>query len=189
MIMIEPGEMNPIRRRLIGGAATSLLLASAKSSAAQGTTPAQRLKALGLELPPVAVPFASFVQSNRAGNLIYVSGQLPRKDGKMLNPGKVGAGVTVEQARESAKLCALNILAVAQAACDGDLSRIRSCVRLEGFVASAPTFTDQPLVVNGASDLLVSVLGESGKHARLAVGVAALPLDACVEVAAIFLTT
>ena len=185
--MIEPGEMNPIRRRLIAGAVTSLLLASAKSSAAQAT-PAQRLEELGLELPPVAVPFASFVQSNRAGNLIYVSGQLPRKDGKMLNPGKVGAGVTVEQARESAKLCALNILAVAQAACDGDLSRIRSCVRLEGFVASAPTFTDQPLVVNGASDLLVSVLGESGKHARLAVGVAALPLDACVEIAAIFLT-
>ena len=187
--MIEPGETNPIRRLLIAGAVTSFLLASAKLSAAQGTTPAQRLEALGLELPPVAVPFASFVQSNRAGNLIYVSGQLPRKDGKMLNPGKVGAGVTVEQARESAKLCALNILAVAQAACDGDLSRIRSCVRLEGFVASSPTFTDQPLVVNGASDLLVSVLGESGKHARLAVGVAALPLDACVEIAAIFLTT
>jgi len=186
--MIELNEVKPTRRRLIAGAAASMLLASTKLSMAQTSTPADRLKALGLELPPVAVPFASFVQSNRAGNLIYVSGQLPRKDGKMLNPGKVGANVTVEQAKESAKLCALNILAVAQAACDGDLSRIRSCVRLEGFVASAPTFTDQPLVVNGASDLVVSVLGESGKHARLAVGVAALPLDACVEVAAVFLT-
>jgi enamine deaminase RidA (YjgF/YER057c/UK114 family) len=187
-MMTESIEMNPARRRLIAGAAVSLMLASAKSSAAQTSTPADRLKALGLELPPVAVPFASFLQSSRAGNLIYVSGQLPRKGGKMLNPGKVGSEVTLEQAKESAKLCALNILAVAQAACEGDLSRIRSCVRLEGFVASAPTFADQPLVVNGASDLVVSVLGESGKHARLAVGVAALPLDACVEVAAIFVT-
>lgn len=187
--MTELTGMNQMRRRLIAGAATSLLLASAKSSGAQSITPADRLKALGLELPPVSQPIANFVQSTRAGNLVFVSGQLPRKDGKMLNPGKVGAGVTVEQAKESAKLCALNVLAVAQAACDGDLSRIRSWVRLEGFVACVPAFTDQPAIVNGASDLVVSVFGESGKHARFAVGVDALPLDACVEVAAIFLTT
>src|SRR4029077_15218324 len=112
---------------------------------------------------------------------------LPRKDGKMLNPGKVGAEVTVEQAKEAAKLCALNVLAVAQAACDGDLARIRACVRLEGFVACVSSFVDQPAVVNGASDLVVAVLGEGGKHALLGVGVAALPLDACVEVAAVFL--
>jgi enamine deaminase RidA (YjgF/YER057c/UK114 family) len=165
-----------------------VLLASTNLTLAQGVTPADRLKAMGLELPPVSQPIANFVQSTRAGNLVFVSGQLPRKDGKMLNPGKVGAGVAIEQAQESAKLCALNILAVAQAACDGDLSRIRAVVRLEGFVACAPTFTDQPMVINGASDLIVSVFGDSGKHARLAVGVAALPLDACVEVAAIFLT-
>jgi enamine deaminase RidA (YjgF/YER057c/UK114 family) len=186
MIMIELNEMNWTRRRLIAGAATSALLASTNLSLAQSATPADRLAALGLELPPVAKPFASFMQWTRAGNLVFVSGQLPRKDGKMLNPGKVGAGVTVEQAKESAKLCALNVLAVVQAACDGDLSRIRACVRLEGFVACVPAFTDQPAIVNGASDLVVSVFGESGKHARFAVGVDALPLDACVEVAAIF---
>jgi enamine deaminase RidA (YjgF/YER057c/UK114 family) len=187
-MMTEPIEINPARRRLVAGAATSLLLASTKLAAAQGNSPADRLKALGLELPPVAQPIANFVQWNRAGNLVFISGQLPRKDGKMLNPGKVGAGVTVEQAKESAKLCALNVRAVAQAACDGDLSRIRSCVRLEGFVACVPAFTDQPAIINGASDLVVAVFGESGKHARFAVGVDALPLDACVEVAAIFLT-
>ena len=181
-------EMDPARRRMIACAATSLLLASTKLAAAQGNSPTDRLKALGLELPPVAQPIANFVQSKRAGGLVFVSGQLPRKDGKILNPGKVGAGVTMEQAQESAKLCALNVLAVAQAACDGDLSRIRACMRLEGFVACVPTFTDQPAVINGASDLVVSVFGESGKHARFAVGVDALPLDACVEVAAVFLT-
>jgi enamine deaminase RidA (YjgF/YER057c/UK114 family) len=187
-MMTEPIEINPARRRLIAGAATSLLLASTKLATAQGNSPADRLKALGLELPPVAKPIANFVQSTRAGNLVFVSGQLPRKDGKMLNPGKVGAGVTAEQAKESAKLCALNVLAVAQAACDGDLSRIQACIRLEGFVACVPAFTDQPAIINGASDLVVAVFGDSGKHARFAVGVYALPLDACVEVAAIFLT-
>ena len=181
-------KTNPTRRRLITGAAATLFVASTKISAAESASPADRLKALGLDLPPVAVPFASFAQWSKAGNLIYVSGQLPRKDGKMLNPGKVGAGVTPEQAKESAKLCALNVLAVAQAACDGDLSRIRACVRLEGFVASAPAFTEQSTVVNGASDLVVAVFGDNGKHARIAIGVATLPLDACVEVAAIFLT-
>ena len=186
--MTEHGKINIMRRRLVAGAATSMLLASTTLSAAQSNTPADRLKALGLELPPVSQPIANFVQSTRAGNLVFVSGQLPRRDGKMLNPGKVGAGVTVEQAKEAAQLCALNVLAVAQAACDGDLSRIRACVRLEGFVACIPSFTDQPAIVNGASDLVVSVFGESGKHARFAVGVDALPLDACVEVAAIFLT-
>ena len=186
--MTELMNVNPARRRIIAGGVASLLLASTKMVAAQGNSPTDRLKALGLELPPVAQPIANFVQSTRAGNLVFVSGQLPRKDGKMLNPGKVGAGVTVAQAQESAKLCALNVLAVAQAACDGDLSRIRSCMRLEGFVACVPGFTDQPAVVNGASDLVVSVFGENGKHARFAVGVDALPLDACVEVAAIFLT-
>jgi enamine deaminase RidA (YjgF/YER057c/UK114 family) len=152
MIMTEHSEINIMRRRLVAGAATSMLLASTTLSAAQSNTAADRLKALGLELPPVSQPIANFVQSTRAGNLVFVSGQLPRKDGKMINPGKVGAGVTVEQAKEAAKLCALNVLAVAQAACDGDLSRIRACVRLEGFVACIPSFTDQPAIVNGASD-------------------------------------
>jgi len=184
--MIEDIEIDAHRRRLIAGAAASMLLASTKLATAQMSAPADRLKASGLELPPVSQPIANFVQFTRAGNLVFISGQLPRKDGKMLYPGKVGADVTLEQAKESAKLCALNILAVAQAACDGDLSRIRSCVRLEGFVACVPAFTDQPAVINGASDVVVGVFGESGKHARFAVGVDTLPLDACVEVAAIF---
>jgi enamine deaminase RidA (YjgF/YER057c/UK114 family) len=186
--MTNPTGINQMRRRLIAGAAAMTLLASAKWSAAQGTTPADRLKALGLELPPVSQPIANFVQSTRAGNLVFVSRQLPRKDGKMLNLGNVDAGMTVDPAKEAAKPCAFDVLAVAQAACDGDLSRIRACVRLEGFVACVPSFVDQSAIVDGASNFVVSVFGESKKHARFVGGVDALPLDACVEVAAIFLT-
>jgi len=116
---------------------------------------------------------------------LTVSGQLPLENGALAVKGKLGAGVSLAEGQRAARLCAINILAQAHLAL-GDLGRIRRCVRLGGFVASAPDFTDQPKVVNGASDLIVAILGDAGRHARLAVGAAALPLDAAVEVEAQF---
>lgn len=134
---------------------------------------------LGYELPAPAAPAASYQPICRTGNLVFVSGQLPLKNGVILHPGIVGADVTLEQAQEAAKQCALNILAQTQ-----DLHIVR-VVKCTGFVASTPEFTDQHKVMNGASDLLAEILGESGRHARAAVGMASLPLNACVEVEAI----
>ena len=145
----------------------------------------QRLSELGLTLPEAASPVAAYVATQRAGDLLFVSGQLPRKDGKLLHTGIVGRDVTLEQAQECAKLCALHILAQVQAAVG--LDKIKQCVKLTGFVACMPDFTQQSLVVNGTSQLLVDVLGEQGRHSRSAVGMAALPLGAPVEVEAIFL--
>lgn len=184
---VEYLRTGPSRRTLFHAAGAALLLGPLRGASAQDTTPEQRLRGLGLELPPVSQPIANFVQSSRAGNLVYVSGQLPVRDGKVLYPGRVGVEVTPDQAKEAARLCALNVLAVAREACGGSLAAIRGCARLEGFVACVPSFTAQPLVMNGASDLFVAVLGDAGRHARFAVGVAALPLNAAVEVAAVFL--
>ncbi|SDQ73719.1 RidA family protein [Thermostaphylospora chromogena] len=144
-------------------------------------TPEERLAELGLTLPKVVPPVAAYVPTSRTGNHVYVSGQVPFVDGKLADTGKVGADVTAERAAELARICALNALA-ALAAEVGELSRVVKIVKVVGFVASAPDFTGQPQVINGASELLVEVLGEAGKHARSAVGVAALPLDAPVEV-------
>jgi len=144
-------------------------------------SPEERLAALGLSLPPVTPPAAAYVPALRTGNYIYVSGQLPIVDGKLQGTGKVGAGVSPQDAARLARLCALNALAAA-ADVAGGLSRIKRIVKVLGFVASAPDFTGQPLVVNGASELLQDVFGENGKHARSAVGVAVLPLDTPVEV-------
>ncbi|MEV5412489.1 RidA family protein [Thermopolyspora sp. NPDC052614] len=143
--------------------------------------PAARLAELGLTLPEVPKPVAAYVPATRTGDLVYTSGQLPFVDGKLPRTGKVGAEVSVEEARELARICALNALAAAVSVA-GDLSRIVRIVKVVGFVASAPDFTGQPQVVNGASELLGEVLGEAGAHARSAVGVAVLPLDAPVEV-------
>ena len=145
------------------------------------TTPEQRLAALGLTLPPVAAPVAAYVPAVRTGNLVYTSGQLPMVDGALPATGKVGDEVSPEDAYDLARTCALNGLA-AVAAEVGGLSAIRRVVKVVGFVASAPGFTSQPKVVNGASDLLGEVLGDGGIHARSAVGVAVLPMDAPVEV-------
>jgi len=145
---------------------------------------AGRLAELGLVLPPVAAPVAAYVPAVLDGDRVWTSGQLPFADGSLAVTGKVGAGeglVSPEQAKEQARICALNALA-AVASVVGDLDRIQRVVKLVGFVASAPEFTGQPGVVNGASELLGEVLGEAGVHARSAVGVAALPLDAPVEV-------
>lgn len=144
-----------------------------------------RLQKLGIELPKPAAPVANYVGAVVAGNLLVVSGQLPIGPDGIANKGKVGAAVTESQAKEAARLCAINILAQAKAAL-GDLARIKRCIRLGGFVNAVPDYQTIPQIVNGASDLMVEVLGDAGKHARYAVGVAQLPLDAPVEVEAMF---
>jgi enamine deaminase RidA (YjgF/YER057c/UK114 family) len=145
------------------------------------TTPQARLAGLGLVLPPVAAPVAAYVPAVRTGSYVYTAGQLPLAEGKLLATGKVGAEISAEDAARLARTCALNGLA-AVASVAGGLSAIRRIVKVTGFVASSPGFTGQPQVLNGASELLLEVLGEAGRHARSAVGVAELPLDAPVEV-------
>ena len=139
-----------------------------------------RLQELGLTLPEVAAPLAAYVPAVQSGNYVYVSGQLPLVDGKLPVTGKVGAEVTPEQGAELARTCALNALAAIDSLVG--LGRVVKIVKLTGFVASAPGFTGQPTVINGASELFGHVLGELGRHARSAVGVAELPLGASVEV-------
>ncbi len=145
------------------------------------TTPAQRLAELGLTLPPVVAPVAAYVPAVRTGAFVYTSGQLPMVDGKLPATGKVGAEVSGTDAADLARTCALNALAAAASAAGG-LDAIARIVKVTGFVASAPGFSGQPQVVNGASELLLEVFGEDGRHARSAVGVAELPLNAPVEV-------
>jgi len=144
-------------------------------------SPQQRLAALGLTLPEVVTPLAAYVPALRTGRYVYVSGQLPIADGKLLGAGKVGAEVDAAQAAALARVCALNALAAA-ASVAGGLDGIARIIKVTGFVASAPDFTGQPQVINGASELLQEVFGEAGRHARSAVGVAVLPRDTPVEV-------
>jgi enamine deaminase RidA (YjgF/YER057c/UK114 family) len=148
------------------------------------TDPFARLAELGLELPPVVTPLAAYVPAVQTGNHVYVSGQVPVADGKALATGKVGADVTPEDAAALARRCALNALAAVDALVG--LARVVRVVKVVGFVASAPGFTGQPVVINGASELFGEVFGDAGKHARSAVGVAELPLGVPVEVEAIF---
>lgn len=144
-----------------------------------------RLQEKGITLPAVAAPAANYVPSVISGNMLYVSGQVPFVDGKISHTGKLGAEFTVEDGYACARICAINILAAAKAAL-GDLDRVARVVKLGGFVNSTPDFTDQPKVVNGASDLMAEAFGDAGKHARAAVGVAQLPLGCAVEVEAVF---
>lgn len=146
------------------------------------TGAAERLAALGLELPPVAAPVAAYVPAVRAGDYVYTSGQLPFVDGKLAGTGKVGDTVTVEEAVGYARIAALNALAAAASEAAGGLDGVKRVVKVVVFVSSATDFTGQPKVANGASELLTDVLGDAGKHARSAVGVAVLPLDTPVEV-------
>lgn len=143
-----------------------------------------RLKALGITLPAAAAPAANYVPFTKAGNLLFVSGQLPLKDGKLVSTGLLGRDLDVAAGREAARHCAINILAQAKAAA-GSLDKVKSVLRISVLVASTPDFTEQHLVGNGASDLLAEVLGEAGKHSRVAVGMASLPLNAPVEVESI----
>ncbi|GES45517.1 enamine deaminase RidA (YjgF/YER057c/UK114 family) [Rhizobium sp. ERR 922] len=144
-----------------------------------------RLKELGIVLPQAAAPAANYVPYVISGNLLYLSGQLPMENGKIGVTGHLGKDVDVAGGQRAAELCAINILAQAKAALGGDLGRIKRLIKLNGFVASTPDFVEQHLVINGASNLLANVLGEAGKHARAAVGMAALPLNAAVEIDAI----
>lgn len=139
-----------------------------------------RLAELGIELPAVAAPLATYVPAVRTGNLVYTAGQLPIRDGELLQTGKVGGGVSPEQARDLARVCALNALAAVHSLVGID--SVTRVVKVVGFVASAPGFNGQPGIVNGASELLGEVFGEAGAHARSAVGVSELPKDAPVEV-------
>jgi enamine deaminase RidA (YjgF/YER057c/UK114 family) len=143
-------------------------------------TASARLAELGIALPPVIAPLAAYIPAVRTGNLVYTSGQLPLESGELSHTGKVGSEVSPEQAKAAARICALNALAAIEALVGIDaVSRV---VKLVGFVASAPGFTGQPGVVNGASEILGEIFGDAGAHARSAVGVAELPLNAPVEV-------
>ena len=146
----------------------------------------QRLADRGLELPDAPAPAANYVPYTLSGKLLFVAGQLPFRKGEVAVSGRVGDGVSLEQAQEAARICALNLLAQAKAACGGDLSRLARCLKLGGFVSCGPTFTEHPAVINGASDLMVEAMGEAGQHARFAVGCVSLPRGAAVEVEAIF---
>jgi enamine deaminase RidA (YjgF/YER057c/UK114 family) len=156
-------------------------MTAAASSAGPGQHPEAKLAALSLVLPTMAAPVGSYVPAVRSGSLVWTSGQLPLVDGALTATGKVGAEVPAEAAKDLAGICALNALAAVKAQI-GDLALVRRVVKVVGFVASSPDFTGQPGVVNGASELLGAVFGEAGRHARSAVGVAALPMDAPVEV-------
>lgn len=146
----------------------------------------KRLKELGIELPKVAAPVANYVPYVISGNLLFISGQITLLNGEIQYKGKVGTDIGVEDAYKAAQLCGMNILAHARVACGGDLDRIRRCVKLVGFINCGPEFYDHPKVVNGASDLMVNVLGDAGRHARSAVASPALPFNVAVEVEAIF---
>jgi enamine deaminase RidA (YjgF/YER057c/UK114 family) len=144
------------------------------------------LQQRGIELPQAAAPAANYVPAVRAGKLLFIAGQVPIWNGEIKWVGRVGKELTVEQGQQAARLCALNIIAQAKAACGGDLDRIARCVKLDGFVQCADDFIQQPQVVNGASDLMVEIFGDAGRHARVAVGTNALPRGVAVEVAAVF---
>ncbi len=146
----------------------------------------QRLAELGIELPDMPAPLANYVPARIVGQLLFVSGQVPARDGKDQFTGKLGAEYGVQEGQAAARLCAINILAQLRQALDGDLERMVSVVRLGGFINAVPEFTEHPKVLNGASDLMVEVFGEAGRHARAAVGVYSLPRNVPVEVDAIF---
>jgi enamine deaminase RidA (YjgF/YER057c/UK114 family) len=145
-----------------------------------------KLKELGIELPAATAPIANYVPFTRSGNLVVVSGQVSVRNGKPEFVGKLGREISVAEGQQAARLCALNILAHLRTACDGDLDRVERVLRLGGFVNCTPDFTEMPQVVNGASDLMVAVFGDAGKHARAAVGVSSLPLGVSAEVEAMF---
>lgn len=139
-----------------------------------------QLKALGIQIPPVPAALAAYIPSKRSGNLIFTSGQLPLVAGKLRKTGKVGGGITLDEAKQEARQCLLNGLSTLLLHIDS-LDQIKSIVKLGVYVASTENFTEQHLVANGASELIAEIFGEKGKHARFAIGVTSLPLNACVE--------
>jgi enamine deaminase RidA (YjgF/YER057c/UK114 family) len=145
-----------------------------------------KLAELDISLPQPMAPIANYVPYVVTGTLVVVSGQIPAVGGRVPVTGKLGAGVTLEQGQQAARQCLINVLGHLKAACGGDLDRVRRVVRLGGFIASTPEFTQQAAVMNGASDLAVAVFGEAGRHARTTVGVPVLPVDVPVEVEGLF---
>ena len=146
----------------------------------------KKLSDLGIDLPNAPEPVGSYVAFKKIGSLLYISGQLPiNKDGKMIK-GTVGKELTLEQGQEASKLCVINILAQTKKAVNGDLNKVKNCVKITGFVNSSDNFIDQPKVINPASEILAKVFGDKGKHTRAAVSVNSLPLGAAVEIDAIF---
>ncbi len=144
-----------------------------------------RLTELGIDLPDAPVPAANYVPTVRTGNLLFISGQVSKgADGLII--GKLGDGFSIEDAQAAARVCALNLIAQAKAACDGDLDRVTRVVKLVGFVNATPDFEQHPQVINGASDLMVEVFGDKGRHSRSAVGTSSLPFGIAVEVEAVF---
>jgi len=146
----------------------------------------KRLKDKSIELPQPAVPAANYVPYVVSGNLAFIAGQIPFWNGELNYVGKVGQEFSIEEGQAAARMCGLNVVAQVRAACGGDLDRVVRCVKVGGFVAAGPEFTDQPKVMNGASDLFVEVFGDAGKHARFAVAAPSLPLGVAVAVDAVF---
>jgi enamine deaminase RidA (YjgF/YER057c/UK114 family) len=161
------------------------LINSTAFAAAQEKPIEDKLLEMNLKLPTVSAPVANYVPYVIVGNLVFISGQLPMEEGKVKFTGKLGDKISEEQGIEGAKIAALNIIAHLKSAV-GSLDRVKRCVKITGFVNSTPDFTTHPKIINGASDLIVNVFGDKGKHARAAVGVSSLPLGAAVEVEAIF---
>ena len=148
-------------------------------------TPEDKLKELEIELPEAPNPLGSYIPAVRTGNLIFLSGMLPLIQGKLVRQGKVGEDIRIEEAGEDVRTAVINALSVLKANI-GTLNNVKRCVKITGYIASSPNFTDQPMVLNAASDLLFEIFGESGKHARVAVGVNVLPLNSPVEIEFIF---
>jgi enamine deaminase RidA (YjgF/YER057c/UK114 family) len=140
-----------------------------------------RIKEIGFSLPEAPKPVAAYIPAKQTGNLVFTAGQLPMVNGELISKGLLGQDVEIDEANKAARICTLNALAAIKGVI-GDLDRIKQIVRVVGYVASVPTFTQQPAVVNGASELLLEIFGENGKHARSAVGMAVLPLNASVEI-------
>ncbi len=145
----------------------------------------KKLASLGIDIPTPTAPLANYVPYCITGNLIFISGQLPMKDGAFAYQGKLGADISQDEGIEAAKLCAINIIAQAKIALDGDLDRIVRIVKLGGFVNATPDFTNHPKVINGASDLFADVFGDKGRHSRFAMGAGSLPLGVSVEIEAV----
>jgi|TARA_B110000914_G_scaffold218975_1_gene226973 enamine deaminase RidA (YjgF/YER057c/UK114 family) len=148
--------------------------------------PEENIKKLNIKLPPAPNPVGAYVAYKKIGNLVFISGQISLRSNGDLIKGKIGSDLSLEQGNEAAQICAINIIAQIKKACDGDLNNVKSCVKITGYVNSNDNFIDQPKVINGASDLLVKIFGENGKHARAAVSVNSLPLGVAVEIEAIF---
>ena len=146
----------------------------------------ERLESINLILPKAPKPVGAYLGYKKVGNLVFISGQVSFKDNGSLIKGKVGSDLTLEDGQEAAYACAINIVSQIKSACEGDLNKVKNCIKITGFVNSSDTFVDQPKVINSASELLVKIFGENGMHSRAAISVNSLPLGAAVEIEAIF---